>query len=546
MKYLNLLHLFSFLVTQSLITEPSEYDIMLNELKALKAKSISEELFIAPYVEKVPTTYQSFNILQKLELSNFLKIEPVGAIRYSNSQSDLPQYWLTPGLKIKSTIPLLNISESIWMYSWASFYKHSGIYDTNCCEPGHNIDDISLNPIQLGDLFTLDPNYSTSFFTRSIEPDGGLDFDQSQAGISILSKNFEFVFGKFNTSFGPSSRSNLSISKNIPPFEQLLIKIKHKKVIFSYVLGSLGSNMPKDVNFPEDSLYVDQWDLYENLWNNFVPVNGNLLDGDRIPVYQRYVAHHRLDFKINDKFRIGVYEQVIFGSRDIPMVYMIPILPFWSSQHETGDLDNLMLGCDFDLLLSNKENISNRIYASLLIDEWAPYSTFDKKNRNWFVYQLGYSRNGKLFNKDILFKTEYTRVEGRAYNHRFKINEPKHYGYNLGYWSGNHSDDFILNLLMLLDNYRFFKIAYEYTRFSNNTMEEIMLNLENQYNDNYENIDFLDGGYNYRGKFSLLYSMPLKYHLFFDLELSSFNTKGLYSDEDFQDITLKLRYNIPK
>ena len=40
-----------------------------------------------------------------------------------------------------------------------------------------------------------------------------------------LSKKFEFVFGKFNTSFGPSSRSNLSISKNIPPFEQVLIKI---------------------------------------------------------------------------------------------------------------------------------------------------------------------------------------------------------------------------------------------------------------------------------------------------------------------------------
>ena len=77
-------------------------------------------------------------------------------------------------------------------------------------------------------------------------------------------------------------------------------------------------------------------------------------------------------------------------------------------------------------------------------------------------------------------------------------------------------------------------------------MEEAMLNLENQYNDNYESIGFLDGGYNYRGKFSLLFSMSLKYDLFFDFELSSFNTKGLYSDRDFEDITIKLRYNIPK
>jgi len=312
------------------------------------------------------------------------------------------------------------------------------------------------------------------------------------------------------------------------------------------LLGSIGSNIPKSADSPEESLYMDQWDLFDGLWESNLPTLSNALENEITQVYQRYVAQHRLDFKIKENFRIGVYEQVIFGARDIPMVYMIPILPFWTSQHETGDLDNLMIGCDFDFLFSNKENISNRVYGSLLIDEWAPYSTFDKNNRNWFVYQLGFSRNGTLFNKGILFKTEYTRVDARAYNHRFIINEPKHYGYNLGYWSGNHSDDLMVNFFMLINDNRYLKFSYEFTRFSSNSLEEIMSLLENQYDDNFDSINFLNGGYNYRGKISILFSTIIKYHLFFDFELSSFNTKGLYSDADFQDITVKLRYNIPK
>jgi hypothetical protein len=337
--------------------------------------------------------------------------------------------------------------------------------------------------------------------------------------------------------------------------EQVLLKFKHDKFIFSYVLAALGSNIPTN-DITEDSLYVNQWDLFD------IPNHGNMLEGDRTPVYERYVAHHRLDFKINDRFRFGLYEQVIFGARNIPMSYMLPILPFWSSQHESGDLDNLMIGVDFDLFLSKKKNITNRLYGSLMIDEWAPYSTFDKNNRNWFAWQLGFSRNGKILGKDIMIKAEYARIDGRAYTHRFIINEPKHYGYNLGYWSGSHSDDLLFNLFMILETNRYIKIGYEFTRFSNNDFDESISYLEGQYDNNicysspvetiqgtsgacYED-GFLASGYDYRGKISILFSTSLKYYLFFDCELSSFNTKGLYSSGDFYDITLKLRYNISK
>ena len=160
-------------------------------------------------------------------------------------------------------------------------------------------------------------------------------------------------------------------------------------------------------------------------------------------------------------------------------------------------------------------------------------------------------RRLEIFNKDCILKSEYTKIDPRVYNHRFIINEPKHHGYNLGFWSGNHSDDFLMNLIMLLSDNRYIKFAYESTRFSNASLSEQMNDLENQYNDCsdgdcYESIDFLEHGYKHRGKLSITFSTALQYGLFFDLELSSFNTKDLYSKDEFIDITAKIRYNISK
>jgi hypothetical protein len=106
----------------------------------------------------------------------------------------------------------------------------------------------------------------------------------------------------------------------------------------------------------------------------------------------------------------------------------------------------------------------------------------------------------------------------------------------------------MMNLLILLSDNRYIKFAYESTRFSNADSVDKMEELENQYSNDYEPIDFLDEyyGYKYRGKVSIAFSTPVKYGLFFDLELSSFHTKDLYSKDEFIDITAKIRYNISK
>ena len=71
-----------------------------------------------------------------------------------------------------------------------------------------------------------------------------------------------------------------------------------------------------------------------------------------------------------------------------------------------------------------------------------------------------------------------------------------------------------------------------------------MNDLENQYNN--ISIGFLENGYNKRIKTNITYSFQIQTGIFFDLGLSSFNTKGLYLKNDFYDFTIKIRYNIFK
>ena len=235
---LTILVLTAYLFSQDLITHPTELYLFKKEIHSLQSNKIEEELFLSPFIRKSPKKDNYYNISKKIVSNKLFVLEPIISIRYSNSGLEMSDvnssvYWLTPGLKMTSTISIINDMSSIWLYSWAEFYKHSAVFDESLNNPPS--------------LFEYNPDYSTGFYTASVEPNNGFDFDQSQAGVSLLSHNFEFVFGKFNTSFGPFTRGNLSLSNNAPPIEQVFIKLKHKKVIFSYLLGSLDSNIPKNI-----------------------------------------------------------------------------------------------------------------------------------------------------------------------------------------------------------------------------------------------------------------------------------------------------------
>ena len=121
------------------------------------------------------------------------------------------------------------------------------------------------------------------------------------------------------------------------------------------------------------------------------------------------------------------------------------------------------MGFDFTYLFRNM-----RIIGSFFMDEWDPYKTFNKNNRNWFGYQLGLSSLPEAFTDKVLFQFEYTKLDPRVYNHRFDINTPSHHDYNLGFWTGGHARDVWLSMVYFMSD--FSSITFE-------NLSDVSLNL---------------------------------------------------------------------
>ena len=66
------------------------------------------------------------------------------------------------------------------------------------------------------------------YFTKAKKPNWGIDFDESQGGMCIYSKNINVNYGKFKSSFGPFHRGNLALSLRTPSFPQLNLNYKRQ------------------------------------------------------------------------------------------------------------------------------------------------------------------------------------------------------------------------------------------------------------------------------------------------------------------------------
>ena len=319
------------------------------------------------------------------------------------------------------------------------------------------------------------------------------DFDVANIKIYYVNNNSELFLGKFNRHWG-NGKSSLSISNKSPSFPQFGFNWNiNSKLKFEYFHGSLRSLII-------DSLNID---YYQGI-------------GARSPNLNRFIVGHRIDIKIFKKLSIGVSEMVIYGIRNLDMMYNIPFVPFWSLQHYLGDLDNLQF--NFDFIYHINENID--FYGSLLIDEWRPSLTFTDSERNWFAYQVGIKSKNILFNNDFTL-IEYTWTDHRIYKHRFPINDFYNHGYPIGFWGGPHSEEFYINY-----NFNKFNLSFEidYSTSKRGELSEEMLN--NQYFNNQDDFERYTTNYESIEIFELLVSKNIYKGLNFYVGFSIINWKN--------------------
>ena len=275
------------------------------------------------------------------------------------------------------------------------------------------------------------------------------DFDVTNAKFEYNYKKATFQFGKFNKKWGPGE-SSLTLSNKSPSFLQFGLKYKiNNNLQFEYFHGTLRSMIPDDSNII----------FYDGI-------------GEEKPELNRFIAGHRIEWAITQKLLVSASEFVIYGVREIDLLYLIPIAPFLSLQQYAGDLDNILWSLDAIWNLNQKLSL----YGTFLIDEWKPSMTFDDINRNWFAYQIGLKLNNLLINNDS-FIFEYNWTDHRVYRHQNPINDYYSHGYPIGFWAGPHAEEVLIHYILNKDSFTML-VGCSYAK--RGELSDLML--EKQYN----------------------------------------------------------------
>ncbi|MFQ6675271.1 MAG: hypothetical protein ACE5LH_02880 [Fidelibacterota bacterium] len=251
-----------------------------------------------------------------------------------------------------------------------------------------------------------------------------VEYDIGDAGVLIFYPGGSVTVAKANPVWGTGYAGNLWLSDKPPSFA--FVSFRHRfspKWTLSFVHGTLNSGLP-------DSTY-----------------SGSLAVGDQginLPLVKKFVVAHRLDFHPVPPIRLAFGESVIYGGRGRELQYLLPLISYWTAQHDLNDTDNLQWMIDAEIIRKGM----GRLYGSLYMDEWDLMDTFNrKKSRNWWAYQIGLTGDlSSLIAQGSLFRVEFTHLSPYVYVHENRLNTFDHYGHTLGFWSGPNSDNLFVAL----------------------------------------------------------------------------------------------------
>ncbi len=126
----------------------------------------------------------------------------------------------------------------------------------------------------------------------------------------------------------------------------------------------------------------------------------------------RYLSSHRLDL-VKPRFKLGFTEMVLYA-RTIEFEYLIPLIPYYASQHLKHRDDNIIWAIDGSFLLRGI-----KFYGELLIDDFM-FEPTPAPNKLGYTVGLKAADPLKIPGVDLVL--EYTRVDKWVYTQRDSLN----------------------------------------------------------------------------------------------------------------------------
>ena len=186
---------------------------------------------------------------------------------------------------------------------------------------------------------------------------------------------------------------------------------------------------------------------YQNLYTDLSAFSANFDRGDR-ELPSKYMTAHYLDYRVNDKWSVGIYEAVIFNRQDqFELHYLNPVILYRTVEQFVGSPDNVLLG------LNTKYNLAPgvQLYGQLVVDEFK----FDKLffpaagEEGWWANKYGVQVGAKLVDplgvEGLSVQAEFNNGRPYLYSHRDTTgNSYSHYNQPLAHPLGANFREWLL------------------------------------------------------------------------------------------------------
>ncbi len=252
----------------------------------------------------------------------------------------------------------------------------------------------------------------------------GLAGDVETALLSYRNERLTVLVGRYRTSWGPQF-TNLLLSQTAAPLDGASFRYKlGRKLTFSYQIARLDPISPD----------TDSGNVFVN----------------------RYLAAHRVDYRVSNSVRIGVFESVLFAGpgRGLELQFLNPLIVFHGNQLNEDNNDNTFLGIDYDI--SPRHNLN--FFGQLVVDDFQIEKvTQGDQEPNEIGLILGGRLNNALPETDL--KLQWTKVTNRTYNQKLPRNRYLNQDIPLAHPLGNDFEIYQLDLMHWFGNERLLRLS---------------------------------------------------------------------------------------
>jgi len=179
---------------------------------------------------------------------------------------------------------------------------------------------------------------------------------------------------------------------------------------------------------------------YTSMWAQFMDKHSKSFATayDDLGYYKKWGVFHFLDWNVNKKLTIGLFDAVIWPDADssgrkrgFDWSYMNPIIFLRSAEFSQGSSDNALVGLNAKFKVFPKTTV----YGQLVLDEFKLKEVF--KGNGWWAnkqaWQLGL-KSFDLFNVNKLdIQAEYNAVRPYTYSYKSTLINYEHYNQSLAH-----------------------------------------------------------------------------------------------------------------